>query len=301
MGKFIDMTGWVMKEHGVDDSRVTVIKRIDDYVGSTGVHEPQWECLCECGNIFTSTSHNLRGGITRSCGCLLKESVSARRFNDLTGKVFGKLTALYRAEDYIDDSGHNRTMWHCICECGNEKDIRGTNLTSGLTKSCGCLQKEDKIGTRFDTELRQYDDNNNIIGRICSCCKRMLPIDNYYKDKSNADGLTNMCKYCISKSPQGRYKTYKQRAKNRNLEFVLTKNEFDTITQQPCYYCGEYSNDYFDKPYSGIDRIDSSLGYTTDNVVPCCTMCNRMKLDYITSDWLAKMKQILSHMERKGE
>jgi hypothetical protein len=298
MGKFIDMTGWVMKEHGVDDSRVTVIKRINDYVGSTGIHEPQWECLCECGNIFTATSKSLRKGTTRSCGCLLKESIHDRRFNDLTGQKFGRLTVLYRAEDYIDKNGRNKIMWHCRCECGNEKDIRGSNLTFGSTKSCGCLSKE---GTpRIDKSLRQYDKNDNVIGKVCSYCKRMLPIDNYYKSSINADGYDGVCKYCTSHSPRGRYQVYRQAAKIRNLDFKLTLDEFDEITKQPCQYCGEYNNAYFGEQYSGIDRVNSSIGYIEGNIVPCCTMCNRMKLDYATSDWFAKMYQILKHIDYEG-
>ena len=39
MGKFIDMTGWVMKEHGIPDSRLTVIKRTEDYIA------PKWQTL----------------------------------------------------------------------------------------------------------------------------------------------------------------------------------------------------------------------------------------------------------------
>lgn len=297
----IDMTGWKMWEHGVDGSRVTVVKRIDDYVGSTGVREPQWECLCDCGNIFTATSNALRSGQTRSCGCLLKEAVHNRRFKDLTGMKFGKWTVSHRADDNIDNSGNHHVMWHCVCGCGNEKDVRGSNLISGLSKSCGCLQKEDKKGTNFDKTLREYDENGNIIGRICSCCKRMLPIDNYYKYSNASDGLSNMCKYCQARSVHGRYQVYRQGAKNRNLDFEITKDEFDVITQKSCYYCGDYANDYFGKPYSGIDRVNSCVGYVIDNVVPCCTMCNRMKLDYTTSDWLAKMRQILYHMDCKGD
>ena len=75
----IDMTGWIMKDHGVNGSRVTVIKRIDDYIGSTGIHEPQWECLCECGNIFTTTSNAVRSGQTRSCGCLLSDTAKEKQ------------------------------------------------------------------------------------------------------------------------------------------------------------------------------------------------------------------------------
>ena len=76
---------------------------------------------------------------------------------DLTGKKFGKLTVLYRAEDYIQPSGQHKRMWHCKCECGNECNIRASDLKSGNTKSCGCFQKfsrgkssfKDLTGERF--------------------------------------------------------------------------------------------------------------------------------------------------------
>lgn len=297
--KALDMTGWIMKDHGVNGSRVTVIQRVEDYIGSTGFRESQWECLCECGTIFTARGHALRDGETRSCGCLLKETVSKRTFRNLTGQKFGKLTVLYRTDDYIDKNGQHRTMWHCLCECGKEKDIRGTNLTSGSTKSCGCLQKEDKKGTVFNKQLRQYDQNGNIIGHICSCCKTMLPINNFYRDSKTADGYSNICKTCMVYSVQARYQMYRFGAKKRNLEFELTRDEFEAITSMPCHYCGEYSSEYLGKKYSGVDRINSLIGYTHNNVVPCCTMCNRMKLDYTTSDWLSKMAQILKHMGYK--
>ena len=32
--------------------------------------------------------------------------------------------------------------WNCICECGHERIVDGRNLRSGITKSCGCLNKE---------------------------------------------------------------------------------------------------------------------------------------------------------------
>lgn len=50
MGKLIDMTGWVMKEHDVPDSRITVLRRVDDYISPKGYRVTQWECKCECGN-----------------------------------------------------------------------------------------------------------------------------------------------------------------------------------------------------------------------------------------------------------
>lgn len=55
---------------------------------------------------------------------------------------FGRLRVLYRADDLIGTSGRKRPAWMCGCECGNKKVIPASNLTRGVTKSCGCLAKE---------------------------------------------------------------------------------------------------------------------------------------------------------------
>lgn len=78
MGKFIDMIGWKMSEHGVPNSRLTVIERDKDYINpNTKKHTPQWKCICSCGNpnFIISTGQHLRDGHTMSCGCLRKEKV----------------------------------------------------------------------------------------------------------------------------------------------------------------------------------------------------------------------------------
>lgn len=70
----------------------------------------------------------------------------AHNFIDLTGKKFGKLTVLgidYK-NVYRENSGKKRTIiyWLCQCECGNTTTIRGESLKNGITKSCGCYNKE---------------------------------------------------------------------------------------------------------------------------------------------------------------
>ena len=59
------------------------------------------------------------------------------RFIDLTGKTFGRLTVIARAENK-----GKRVQWKCHCECGNICVVQGGNLKSGHAQSCGCLQKE---------------------------------------------------------------------------------------------------------------------------------------------------------------
>ncbi len=53
---------------------------------------------------------------------------------DLTGQKFGMLTVIHK----VENSGTSK--WLCHCDCGNEKEIFGTNLINGKTKSCGCMR-----------------------------------------------------------------------------------------------------------------------------------------------------------------
>lgn len=64
---------------------------------------------------------------------------------DLIGQRFGKLTVIGNAGRAKD----KKALWKCKCDCGKFKIIRGSSLTQGQTKSCGCLQSEDITGQRF--------------------------------------------------------------------------------------------------------------------------------------------------------
>lgn len=74
---FIDMTGWVMSEHGVSDSRLIVIEQVGK---TTKSRKARWRCKCNCGSdkdvIADGTAIRL-GGV-RSCGCLERELTIAR-------------------------------------------------------------------------------------------------------------------------------------------------------------------------------------------------------------------------------
>lgn len=64
-----------------------------------------------------------------------------RKYKDLTGMKFGRLTVIG-----IDDRGTRKAYWNCICDCGNAKSVRSDSLQSGAIKSCGCIKKEqDKV------------------------------------------------------------------------------------------------------------------------------------------------------------
>lgn len=94
---------------------------------------------------------------------------------------------------------------------------------------------------------------------------------------------------------------YKRHARNRKIEYHLTKQEFTDIISLPCHYCGlPPSNNKKTKNcsgflYSGIDRVDSSKGYEKDNAVPCCAICNRAKRDMSKKDFLQWIERVYKH------
>ena len=67
---------------------------------------------------------------------------------DLTGKHFGRWTVLEKAPSYRNREGMAvQSMWRCICDperggCGAVKEITGTNLRNGVSRSCGCLRRQ---------------------------------------------------------------------------------------------------------------------------------------------------------------
>ena len=73
---------------------------------------------------------------------------------DLTGQRFGRLLVLKKSDENIQKKS-KLIMWHCICDCGNEVDIRSQDLRSGKTQSCGCLHK-DIISTHGLPRNRLY-------------------------------------------------------------------------------------------------------------------------------------------------
>jgi hypothetical protein len=150
-----------------------------------------------------------------------------------------------------------RKFYLCRCDCGRRKVVQATLLKTGNTKSCGCKKKE-LIGAA-STKI-----NGGPVSRVLSM--------------------------------------YWGRAKKWNREFTLSFDQFKQLILSPCEYCGiQWSNVYKDQNYPGgfrynsIDRVDSSRGYTPDNVVPCCNMCNLAKRNWSRTRFLAWVKRVARH------
>ena len=124
-----------------------------------------------------------------------------RPIRDLSGQKFSRWTVLTFAG--IDHRG--KASWHCICEDKTEKILRGNDLVSGKTKSCGCFNREQKT-THGLTESRAYytwramrgrclnKDGRDYAyygGRGITICERWAEFVNFLEDIGHPDeGMT---------------------------------------------------------------------------------------------------------------
>jgi hypothetical protein len=90
-------------------------------------------------------------------------------------------------------------------------------------------------------------------------------------------------------TPRGRLNSIKSSANTRKIDFKLTEQEAISIMENACWYCGETRK-------IGIDRKDSDIGYTPENCVSCCSMCNCMKNIYTQEAFLAQCKKIANYL-----
>ena len=99
------------------------------------------------------------------------------------------------------------------------------------------------------------------------------------------------------------YSKYVARARSAKIEFSLNFEEFIVLTSSNCTYCemepkqfathGRYNGTYF---HNGIDRVDSKLGYHTDNCVPCCKVCNYMKQSLTLGEFRNHIKSVYTKL-----
>ena len=78
---------------------------------------------------------------------------------DITDMRFGHLVAIKKAK-----TRNRKTFWRFRCDCGNEKEIRTTSVTSGIVKNCGCVQESRLSGLAI---VPTAIDENERVCRIC--------------------------------------------------------------------------------------------------------------------------------------
>ena len=94
----------------------------------------EWECLCDCGTVTTTSGGGLRSGKSITCGC----GKSERQLRNIEGQVFGRLTIV----SYAGAAANRVSLWNARCACGTTLVVRKSNLHNRNTLSCGCHRKD---------------------------------------------------------------------------------------------------------------------------------------------------------------
>ena len=114
-----------------------------------------------CGKIFNSRADHI--GKTKSC----QECSQAHRFIDISRQRFGRLVALERVGMTLAPNGTRQSMWRCQCDCGKETIVKYISLTSGNTRSCGCMEEENRhTNMQKSVEQRRRSVSSGFMGTL---------------------------------------------------------------------------------------------------------------------------------------
>jgi len=179
------------------------------------------------------------------------------RVRNIKGERFGRFIVLERAPNRRLSSGQSVVFWKCRCDCGQIKEVRGTNLCNGNSKSCGCFHREEAA-----RRVRERFINSPKHSRVLW----------YYKRNAKTRGV----KWNLSKEEF----------------FKLIQEDCYFCGTSPPLRPGPHN-----LRYNGLDRIDNSGGYELENVVACCTTCNSAKstmpvLEF--AEWVERIHQRLN-------
>lgn len=174
-------------------------------------------CDCECGNAKEVVFNSLKSGRVLSCGCLLKEYKNSGT-SDLTGMKFGRLKVMRE----LDYKINKNRIWECECECGNIVNVKGVNLDSGVTKSCGCYAIDSTIERSRKYNRYEFVDDYVIID--------YGEDKKIYIDKDDFDKF-KYYDYWVRPSGSGEYPCYKKDGKYNFIHReIMGLDEYDMTT-----------------------------------------------------------------------
>jgi len=191
----------------------------------------------------------------------LNKKICARA--DYTGKRFSRSVVV----ECLGNEENGYKWWGLQCDCGTKFAARSRELAKGDTQSCGCLQRESASNNGRSRRLEYGEASMNEL-----------------------------------------FASYIKSAAGRKHGWGLSKEEFKNLVTGNCVYCGTPPNKerkpnkgvYGGFMYTGIDRVDSNIGYVKGNVVSCCWDCNRAKGSLTVEEFFKWIKRIEEYRQSRS-
>ena len=225
----VDMTGWKMWEHGIPDSRLIVLRQVEDRIKKDGTRLAQWECECTCGQhtIIRADGRDIKSGHTKSCGCINLERIVTQNkswhktntYSDVLTDEYGNyyigLTTNTNKEFYVDAEDFERIKEYCWSESGQHYIIAWDAATQAIIRIHTLLTQYDICDhadrNRFNN--RKYNLRPATIGENC----RNISI--------RVDNTSNITGVSWSNKSQ-RWRAYLQHERNNmNLGYFINKED----------------------------------------------------------------------------
>lgn len=169
-------------------------------------------------------------------------------------------------------------------------------------------QIKDISGQKFNRllVLPCYKRKKNTTHWLCKCdCGTIKFIDasSLQRDYTKSCGCLkneNIAKKSKIWNDKKVFQSYKTRSKMEKKAFDFVYEDFISLIQKQCFYCGKKPSNlsktkYCSFVYNGLDRVDNSVGYCFSNCVPCCIECNRMKSNLSQKKFFEHLEKILQH------
>ncbi len=232
--------------------------------------EKTWNVKCDCGNEIIVMERYLLNGVKTSCGCL-----PSKNAKNILGQKFSRLLV-------ISYSGKkkNQCIWDVQCDCGVKKVVSSADLISGNTKSCGCIRSEI------------YKKNNAL--------KRE-------RDPDYNKGSNNPAWKGYKMIPGEYFNSVVKAASVRELEVDITieflaelyekQNGLCALSGVPIDFIPQRIDKYgrSRRITASLDRIDSYLGYTKENVQWTNTDINMLKRQYGQEKFIEMCKLVANN------
>lgn len=234
---------------GLKFGKLTVIEQAEDYIRKKGRHDVRWKCICDCGNITSVSTQNLKNGSVKSCGCWRKENTAQY------SKVVQHRKNIYEFKDnyaicFTEDKNF---MW--LFDIEDYDKISSYYWTSSSTKR-GYAEAKDKntrhtiqmsrlvMGVGYGDRVQVDHINHNIFDnrkqnlRICTISQNN---HNVGLRSTNTSGVTGVSwskksnKWCVHIQYDG---------KDHSLGFYNSFDEAVKVRKDAEQkYFGEYSYD----------------------------------------------------------
>lgn len=230
-----------------------------------------------------------------------KAKQQATTINSETNRVCTTCCKEYPIEQFKGIRQNTTTKTCQTCRENNKKQDAKRDKEHRNELARECSKKPEQIARKKEWVENNYDKvaetwqrfrQNQIETDLDGYLKKNAEHAKKWRETNPEKCVENV--EMIRNSSKHQYTTYIRSSAVRNIPFELTFEEFENIIKNPCYYCGEFTENC---SINGLDRTNFEYRYTTKTCVSCCKFCNMMKNTLNEYTFIKRIEHILTFQQ----